>query len=462
VPGPLPVTTTHPLPRPFAPVAPRRRTPAGTLPHGRALVVFAAAHAVVGAAIHVAPALVNLQGVVAVLLGMWWAVFDPRLDRAVAAATYIGASDVLWRMHHTNLPYEGAKYAATFILFVVIVRHVRGVGAGPAIYLGLLLPSTAWTLLQISPGGWQDAISFNMSGPLLLFAAMAAFSAIRVGLDDLRLLVCAAVSPLLAVAAQAAYTTFSSADIYFGDDSNFATSGGFGPNQVSTVVGFGALLCLLLALRDPNRRVRIACVVTGMLMLAQSALTFSRGGVLGVGVALVVVVVVSLQERESAVRVITVAFVMAIVVVLLWSRLDAFTGGALGARFGDFGTTGRNEIAAGDIDVFLDHPVIGVGPGLVQVYREGTGHFVGQPAHTEFTRLLAEHGILGLGALAVLGLAALVRILKARSVWDRTWSAALCAWSMAAMLNAAMRVGVISLAFGMAMMAVDDARSRRV
>jgi hypothetical protein len=455
------VATTHPLPRPTPTLAPRRRAPAPRLPHGGTLVWIAVAHAVLGAGLHLATPLVSLHGVVVVAAGVWFAVFDARPDRAIAAAVYIGSCDVFWRMHEAGLPYEGGKYAATLIFLVVLVRHVRRVGPGPAAYLALLLPSTAWTLLQVEPGRWQDAISFNMSGPLLLFAATAVLSAVRVGLDDLRLLICASLSPLLAITTQAAYTTFTSADIYFGDDSNFATSGGGGPNQVSTVIGFGALLCFLLALRDPDRRVRLAAAATGVLMLGQSALTFSRGGVLNVGLTFVVIAVISLQDRQAAVRVITVAAVVLVLVFLLWSRLDAFTGGALGNRFGDFGTTGRNEIAAGDIDVFLAHPVIGVGPGLVQDFREGEGDYVGQPAHTEFTRLLAEHGLLGLAAIGVLGVMALARILRATTVWDRTWSAALCAWSAAAMLNAAMRVAVISIAFGMAMMVVDDVRSRR-
>ena len=64
-------------------------------------------------------------------------------------------------------------------------------------------------------------------------------------------------------------------------------------------------------------------------------------------------------------------------------------------------TTGREDIARADLEVWFDNPVLGVGPGVAKEYRAATFGRAAA-AHTEFTRLLAEHGILGLVALIIL------------------------------------------------------------
>ena len=44
----------------------------------------------------------------------------------------------------------------------------------------------------------------------------------------------------------------------------------------------------------------------------------------------------------------------------------------------------------GDLGVFADHPVWGVGSGRTVEYRLSAGELDGANTHTEYTRLLAE------------------------------------------------------------------------
>ncbi|MEM7288002.1 MAG: hypothetical protein AAF480_16745, partial [Actinomycetota bacterium] len=67
-----------------------------------------------------------------------------------------------------------------------------------------------------------------------------------------------------------------------------------------------------------------------------------------------------------------------------------------------------------------------------------------------FTRLLAEHGLLGLVALGVLGIIAAQNLRGRVELWEQAWSLALMVWTAAAMTNAAMRIGAMSLAFALA------------
>jgi hypothetical protein len=56
-------------------------------------------------------------------------------------------------------------------------------------------------------------------------------------------------------------------------------------------------------------------------------------------------------------------------------------------------TTNRFNILMGDIQTFLNHPLIGVETGKSKEYRIDSQH---QYSHVEFSRLLAEHGLIGL------------------------------------------------------------------
>jgi hypothetical protein len=59
--------------------------------------------------------------------------------------------------------------------------------------------------------------------------------------------------PAVSIAALALFGILTNPDITFNTESNFATSGGFGPNQVSSMLGLGAL-SLLFFLGDRRMR----------------------------------------------------------------------------------------------------------------------------------------------------------------------------------------------------------------
>jgi O-antigen ligase len=73
--------------------------------------------------------------------------------------------------------------------------------------------------------------------------------------------------------------------------------------------------------------------------------------------------------------------------------------------------TGREDVAQNEIDTFLKNPIFGVGVGKgVEVREDETGTFV--LSHDEITRMLAEHGSLGIVALLILFFTPLVLYLE--------------------------------------------------
>jgi hypothetical protein len=70
-------------------------------------------------------------------------------------------------------------------------------------------------------------------------------------------------------------------------------------------------------------------------------------------------------------------------------------------------------------------------------------------AHTEFSRVLAEHGLLGLTGLILLLSAAMQNLKRAPTAKAKAMVAAMMAWSLFFMLISAMRLVAPSLTFGL-------------
>jgi hypothetical protein len=64
--------------------------------------------------------------------------------------------------------------------------------------------------------------------------------------------------------------------------------------------------------------------------------------------------------------------------------------------------------------------------------------------HTEYSRLLAEHGIFGLWAMFLMAGMSLYVFLKAPNTWARGVILACILWALAEMTHAAMRIAAIS------------------
>ena len=64
-------------------------------------------------------------------------------------------------------------------------------------------------------------------------------------------------------------------------------------------------------------------------------------------------------------------------------------------------TTGRSELISSELQAFYEKPLTGIGVGKIKEYRfEQSGTLAA--THNEVSRLLSEHGVLGLAALMLL------------------------------------------------------------
>jgi O-antigen ligase len=421
------------------------------------IIMFIGAHAVLGLAARGVPAIAVVHQLVVLAYMLYLAVRGRDLGRSAALAAYIVGSEVFWRMTKGAIFWEGAKYMIAALLLANSLRLRGRTNRVALLYFALLVPSCIITLLSQDVEQARSQLSFYMSGPLELAVCVGFFGHVVMSSEDLRRITIAAVAPMTAVLAisYVASETVSQ----FGDVSNLATSGGYGPNQVSAVLGLGAFLCVrqLLDSESSSLRLRVAFIVLLCGFGVQSALTFSRGGLYGAGAATVVYLLGVSGQRGQRVRVIGAVLMLALVAEgVLYPWLQARTQGAITQRFSDTGTTGRDVMVVGELQAFFDAPLFGLGPGGgIDVRFEGRSI----AAHTEFTRMLAEHGIFGAAALIALISLAIGRIREARRGVERATASAMIVWAAVFMVHAAMRLSAPGFIFGLAFAGLRPARA---
>jgi len=367
---------------------------------------------------------------------------------------------VLWRMTQAKVPWEIGKYALMAILVLVLFRHCKRLSraTAPLVYLAVILPSAALTVSALSPSLARSEVSFALSGPVALGVCALAFRQMTATEGEIRRLLWLAVLPITGVAALATKGTIAAGTISFTGESNFVTSGGFGPNQVSTILGAAAVCCLLILLSHTTRPMRFVALAVGLWCIGQALLTLSRGGVWGFVVAAAGIGVVGLLSAGWRSKVITYAVILAVAAVVIYSWLNFFTGGALGFRYAEAGSTNRSDIAQGDLGLFSSHPLIGVGPGMAKFQR---GAVVDSDAnsHTEYTRLLAEHGTLGVIALVALAVMVIQSISWSTTVWNRFLAVGGAFYALFTMSHSATRIAIVAVMFGLGCLRVDNRSS---
>jgi len=262
----------------------------------------------------------------------------------------------------------------------------------------------------------------------------------------------AAIGPILGVASITFLSTVLNPDIAFGSESNMEASGGFGPNQVSAMLGLGALLALLAVTEDEHgsgfKPLMLACIAV---LAMQSALTFSRGGLYNAGAAAVIGSVYFVRDTRTRFKAIGAGLLLVLLGnYVIFPALDRFTDGALSSRFSDTGLTNRDSIVEADLAIWQDHMLLGVGPGLGNEHREA--YVRNTPAHTEYTRMLAEHGLLGLASLIALAGLIVQTIRQPRPLRESAVMVALFAWGLLFMLSYGMRLAAPSFVIGLACM----------
>ena len=331
------------------------------------------------------------------------------------AAAYVTGAEVFLRMTKAFIFYETGKYAVMFFMLIGMFYLGFKKNALPyIIYLLLLLPAVFVSLEVIAfDANFRNTVLFNLSGPLCFTIASIFCFGRTFHLQDILKILDYIVYPIISMVVYIILYTPNVQEIVTNTASNAALSGGYGPNQVATILGLGIfILFSRLLIPYKNMIVHWTMMFLMVVMAYRALLTFSRGGVLvAVIMCLVFIFIIYLNtglKTKAKVSVKVLAIVG--VALLVWSYTLIQTGGLIGNRYANEDalgrekediTTGRVDLLEVEFDAFKENPFfgIGVGQGKFQ-FREEMG--ITSASHNEISRMLSEHGLFGILALLVL------------------------------------------------------------
>ena len=350
-----------------------------------------------------------------------------KLFYVLVSAAYFMSAEVFFRMTGAYVFWETGKYVVIWFSLLGMFHYGFKRNAVPyIIYILFLLPGIFVSLEDIAYDvDFRKAVLFNFSGPLCLSAAAIFTYGRTVKFREMLKILDYIIYPLIATTVYIVIYSPSVRQTVTGTFSNAAVSGGYGPNQVATVLGLGVFLLLnRLLIPYKNILVHWTMMFFMILMAYRALLTFSRGGILVSIVMCVAFIGVFYFATNFKLRVKTSARVIAIIAtgLAVWTFTIFQTGGmienryenkdALGREKDDI-TTGRAELLETEIDAFRESPFFGVGVGGVKyVFKDELG--VELPTHNEISRMLSEHGMFGIIALMILIFAPIITKIKGR------------------------------------------------
>jgi len=387
-----------------------------------------------------------------------------KLERVAMVVAYIVGAEVLWRMAGVSVFWEMGKYGSSLIFILALVRRqIRRFPIVPLLYFVALTPAAAITLSnQPDTELARNMLSSGMSGPLFLAVSCVFGANLEVTKVGIQRIIAAMILPLVSIGFVTLFFTVSADQIQFTGESNFATSGGYGPNQVSAMLGAGVFGALLLLIIFHNSfREKLVLGVVALFMAAQSVMTFSRGGMYAaVGATTATALILLVREPGTAIKRLAPILIASLIFLgLIFPFMDNWTDGSLSERFEDTQGTNRTEIVEADLNIFLENPVFGAGVGSAYSLRQ---QYLDRKAmsHTEFTRLVSEHGLFGVFALVTLAIIAITNITRQKTLLGRAFVVGTVVWACLFMVNAGMRLAAPSLMWGLTFLTIANERVR--
>jgi len=334
-------------------------------------------------------------------------------NEAIHWSAYLVGAEVLFRMAGGMVFYELPKYAVLVFLFVGLVVEKRNhhISLSYIIYILLLLIGIAFVDIPFD-ASIRKAIAFNLSGPILLGVSAIYFYRRPLALSAIMDMLFYMALPIISMLSLLYFRTPDIHEISFGGGASFEASGGYGPNQVATILGVGVFIVAVHLFF--NRRIFALFSLDMFLfsyLIYRGLITLSRGGMVTAFLAVSLFVYYYILSREN--KILNLAKYSGLLVLFgfaLFMYTSNATGGMLENRYANKNasgttksdiTTGRATLFASEVSAFLDHPFFGVGIGGGKFYRMEELE-IRAASHNEMGRLIGEHGLMGIVALLIL------------------------------------------------------------
>ncbi|WP_284651846.1 O-antigen ligase family protein [Flavobacterium terrisoli] len=379
-------------------------------------ILLVALHVLIGYLIYTFPQFSKIYGFAIVILGVYFVIKNAnRHNEVLYVSAYLVGSEVFLRMTGGNILYEFSKYGVMMFLFLGMYYSGFSKNAVPYwVYLLLLFPGiiVATETLNLK-SDLRTSLAFNISGPACLGVAAIYNYNRKILFSQLNNIMLTMGLPIISTTVYLIFYTPDLKTVLIGTGSNPETSGGFGPNQVATVLGIGMFIFFSrLILESKSKLIFILNLVIIFNISYRGLVTFSRGGMI-TGLLMILILIFFLYKNAHGhgkykLNILLILFLFGF--ALTWIYTSNQTGGLIDKRYANQDATGkvkesqftgREEILDSEIEAFKSSPVFGIGVAKgLEVREEMTGGAI-ITSHNEVTRTIAEHGTLGIIALLI-------------------------------------------------------------
>ena len=347
------------------------------------------------------PFISSLFSIIVIIFGAIFAVSKNKRN-AIYSLLFISSYGMLLKVLRAGIFYELDKYAVTGLSIFILAFCANDLYESSkkyGLFFFCLVPGMI--LGQFN----YDYMSLYISGPLALAFSAILFSDINYELDLKKCLLAIFCPIIMLSTTLALHLLLNLNQLSFGFSAvaGKITSGGFGPNQVSAVLGLGMIICTVLFFFPKNKLSKLIFVSFWVFLTIQTALTFSRGGLYGGLIGTLIILFYNFDKKVIISLIIMIATLFSFIsFISSQSNINKDEGGAILSRISRLTTTGRIKIMKEDLIVFKQNPIVGVGIGQSSYYHVKNIYGAIAGSHTFFTRLLAEHGLPGLICLFIM------------------------------------------------------------
>ncbi len=387
---------------------------------------------------------------------------------------YLIGMEVFSRMAKAVIYWEFTKYAVTLLLLLAWLLEKRHkVLYKPILaYFLLLIPAIFVGAQHLDMPELRKQISFNLSGPLCLTVSSIYFYKRKINFKDLSYYVFYLINPILSMGVYMVIFMPALSEAKFGTYSNFTFSGGYGPNQVATILGAAVLMLSLSFLLKERAVNTVIDLVLTVFFLTLAYFTFSRGGVITSILALfcgVASIQVNTKLTVRNIRWFFVGIIISLLLVQVWLSVNFASNGALSDRYGEMvdtkdsdvpSFTGRTELFLADIDIFFRYIWTGCGVGYSTKLHEE--YILGLSAHTEYSRLLAEHGLLGFFSLIIFLTVPIFSFMQVHTRQERLFLTSLSIFVFLTMAHSATRLTIPVILYGLSLAKLQYTSPNRI
>jgi len=421
-------------------------------------------HVAIGVLVFVLPFVTKIYSILLFAFGVYYLIKTKnRNNEALVLSAYVISVEVLLRMTNGMFFNEYAKYSIMIFMFIGMIYS--GVSKHSVLYwlfLLLLIPGILLATVTLNiETDIRKAIAFNISGPVCLgISAIYCFQR-KITFDRLKDVIGAFSLPLVAILVYLFLYTPSIKDVVTSTQSNFETSGGFGPNQMSTILGFGIFVFFVRLLFSSSKKMQLINGLLVLFFVFRGLVTFSRGGII-TGIVMIILFLVVLYFQGNSIGKSKIGSILVFSVISflgVWAYGSIQTRGLLDKRYANEDARGRKKesqlsgrevLIESELQMFLDHPILGVGVGKNKEYREEqTG--IQAASHNEITRMLAEHGLLGIIDLLILLFTPMVLFLNNR---QNVFALSFVVFWLLTINHAAMRLAAPAFVYALSLLKV--------